>query len=218
MKNSRFIHTQAFILIALLSLVYFACDDAGIGPPKPRPFIIAGTVAGWTPQSNALVAQAVSISGGPYTLASSSIDTGGNFGFFPPQVDESTLFPTDSIFNLVCNSGPASFAPPNAKGTVISSFAVINGSQPIGYIDCNNYNQSDPRKAGDFDVIYVFVNENVAGNGFRLCGNDTVAVYGTAQLGWNKIFRVYKRIDPGSTTIVYYNSSFVGATWKYHSY
>ncbi len=216
MKNSIFKRSGVFIIILLLPVIYFACDDAGVIPVKVPPFCITGKIAGWTAGGKMLYASVSSISSGAYVLASCPIDTDGNFSFCPPSLADTTLFPPDSIFDQVCNGGPVSFNPPNTKGALIISFIVFDGANMIGAVDCDNYTFGAQPQTGDFDVLYIYVNKMVTGNGYRNCMSDTIAFYGTAQSGWNKITRVYKRVDPGSSTIVYYNSTFEHAVWEFH--
>ncbi len=217
MKKSIFKRSAVLAAAALLTIIHFACDDAGVGPPKQYPFSIAGKISGWTGGGDkTLSAEVITLSGALVTVASCKIDADGNFGMVPVQIADNDLFPTDSIFSPFCNGGPVGFSPPQARGSVIVSFNVFDGSQMIGTIDYNNYTRGDPPATNDFDMMYVYANESVSGGGYKLCSGDTISFYGTAQSGWSKICRYYKRVEPESITVLYFTSQPNGAEWKFH--
>jgi hypothetical protein len=217
MKNSHFIRTLVFTAITLLSFIYFSCDDSGVGPPKKLPYAITGKISGWIQGDRRIVAEAYSSTGGPYALTSCTVDTGCNFVMVPPLLDESTLFPTDSIFDPLCNGGNINIMPPNIRGSIISSFKVYEGSQEVGYIDRNNYNAGDSIKTGDFDVIYFYVDKESSAGGYKLCMGDSIIFWCNDNLGWNAVSRINQRIEPGSKTIMFKTAVEPTAAWKYHS-
>ncbi len=217
MKNSIFKRTGILIIIAILALIYFSCDDSGVVAPKTdTQFCITAKLSGWVPGNKTLYAQVNSNSSGFFRVANCPVDSAGNFNLCLPDLLDTTLFPADSIFYSGCNGGTVSFIPPDAIGTQIFNFRVVQDSVVCGAVDCNNFSRYDSIKAGDFEMMFIYVNKLVTASGYKLCDNDTLAFSGTAQKGWNKIFKHYTRVDPNSRTILYDMVEPPGAVWEYH--
>ena len=218
MKKIFFSKILPVIFVLICSVIYFNCDDSGVTTEETNTdFCINAKLSNWIPGNKTLYANIYSSSHHIYPVASCSVDNDGNFNLcFPKTLSDTALFSADSIFYSGCTGGNVTFNPPDVQGLEIYNFRVKSGGTVVGSVDCNNFVRYDSIKAGDFEVMFIYVDKDVSVNGFKLCSGDTLKFNGTAVTGWNKVIKHYTRVTPGSKTILYDNYEPPGAVWEYH--
>jgi len=204
-------------IIALISVIYFNCDDSSVNTTQNSQFCVSAQLSGWVPGNKTLYMNIYSNTKEIYPVANCSVDDQGNFKIcFPDSFSDSTLWRADSIFFSGCHGGTASFNPPDARGVEEYNFRVKKNDTVCGAIDYKTFTNSDSIKVGDFEVFYVYANQTVSGSGYELCGSDTLYFNGTAKSGWNKIVKHYTRVTTLNRTILYDLNEPPGAVWRYH--
>lgn len=199
---------------ALVTILYFHCDDAGVTVDED--YCITGQISNWTSGEKTLHAYLRDASGPSYSYASCTIDAQGKFSLcLKASVSDTTLYPADSVFYSGCTGGNVTFDPPYARGTEISSFKVKSGDTTIGIIKRNNY---DTLYNGAFSVTYIYANKNVVVSGYKICTGDTLKFDGTAVAGWTKVVKTCTNKYSNGETYQYSTNEPPGAIWKYVEY
>jgi len=208
-------HALWILLTSIAALFCFSCDDAGVTTDENQ-FCITAKLSDWIPGNKILYANMNSAASGMYRAAECPVDGLGNFNLCLPSLSDTTLYSSDSIFYSGCTGGNVIFNPPDVKGTQIYNFRVRNGDTIVGAVDCNNFTRYDSLKAGDFEVMFIYVNKNVTVSGYKVCAQDTLMFNGSAKLGWNKVIKHYTRVSSNSKTKLYDMNEPPGAVWEYH--
>lgn len=205
------------ILVLLIAFIYFNCDDSGVTTPENSEFCISAKLKDWIPGNKILYANIYSLTHHIYPVASCPVDDQGNFNLcFPQTISDTALMSADSIFYSGCTGGNVTFNPPDVRGVEVYNFRVKRNDTVVGSIDCNNFARYDSIKAGDFEVMFIYVSKNVSVSGYKLCNDDTLMFNGTAETGWNKVIKHYTRVNGTSKTILYDKNEPPGAVWEYH--
>jgi hypothetical protein len=218
MKRAIQFKILLFTVLILTSIIFFSCDDSGIVTVEKTPFRIEAKIINYTPfGQNIVFANILSVTGAIYYVCYCPINNESKFTIEPPEsMRDTTVMPVESIFFAGCSGGNASFSPSDAKGTPICHFDVRYQNNIIGNVDNNNYSKDDSlRKAGDFEITYIYMNQKVACSGFRLSGSDTVKIDCSLEAGWNKVVRHYTRVELTDKTILYDLTEPSGAQWEY---
>ena len=206
-----------FLPVFIFSFFYINCDDSGTTVKQGTDYCISGKISNWSAGDKKLYAYVRSSRGISYSIANCPVDVNGNFSLcLPAEIPDTTLFSSDSIFNIGCNGGTVNFDPPDVRGTEISIFRIKSGDTIKGYIKCSNYTTLYP---GAYYLMYVWVNKAVTVTGSNVCLGDTLNYNGSASTGWNKTCKIYKRVGTtGGNTILYTTTEPGGAEWKYFGY
>lgn len=201
----------AVFIIFASGIIYFNCDDAGV-IVNDEGYCISGQIQNYNLGEKTLHAYVRNNSGSSFSAGNCPIDSNGNFNLcMPSSVGDSTLFPSDSIFNIGYDSGNVVFNPSSVRGTEITSFRVKNGDTTVANMRRNNYDTLYP---GAFSIMYIFTNINVNVTGKEYCNSDTLTFNGSAVSPWTKVTKHCTRVIGPGTSYLYDTDEPPGAVWE----
>jgi len=156
-----------------------------------------------------------------YSLDSCFIQSDGSFSIELKTPPEYAL----SVFSIEWDTsctGNVIIEPSNTRTSSFINFRIYSAfsdSFPLGYVSRHNpRDTSNWTKPGDFEVSYIYANNNASITGIEICTNawffpDTTIFEVNGIKGWNKIVYNYLSFSPNSVKMLVNSTEPAGGKW-----